>query len=111
MPLSQLYIENRKAPFIRLLIALSAGLVLQWYVPVLPIVSILVFLAALCAYLLFSFVSPAAKFHRRWVQGMSIFIMLMAAGSLLCFIKNPLHQTDNYTGVYKTGDAIVATVN
>ena len=48
---------------------------------------------------------------RQWLQGIAILVMIIAAGSLLCFIKNPLHQKGNYTNVYKTGDAIVATVN
>ncbi len=111
MPFNQFYFESRKAPFIRLLIALSAGILLQWYVPVLPLVSTVIFLIALSAYLLFSLVSPAAKFSRQWLQGIAILVMIIAAGSLLCFIKNPLHQKGNYTNVYKTGDAIVATVN
>ena len=110
-PLSQLYLESRKAPFLRLLIALSAGIILQWYIPVLPLVPIILFLASLSAYLLFAFLSPAAKFNRRWLQGIAVLVMIISAGNLLCFIKNPLHQKSNYTNVYKAGDAIVATVN
>lgn len=98
-------------PFVRLLIALSAGIVLQWYADVPLFISGFVFVIALFLYVSFYFLSPFRKFSLQWLQGISVLLMIMATGSLLCFIKNPHHQKDNYTAVYRNGDAIIATVN
>lgn len=111
MPLTRFYPESRKVPFIRLLIALSAGIVLQWYLPLPPSVSLTGFLIAFCTYALFKLLPSAKKFNRQWIQGIAVMMMILATGSLLCFVKNPLHQKDNYTTIYKEGDAIVATLD
>ncbi len=111
MPHSQLYIESRKMPFVRLLLALIIGIVLQWYLDIQPVVSLLLFAIALLTYSVFFFLPAYQRFRGQWLQGVVILTMIATTGSLLSFIKNPLHQKDNYTQVYKEGDAIVATVD
>ncbi len=110
MPASQLYIESRKVPFVRLLIALIAGILLQWYFAFSLFAFIAVFAFGLLAYTSFFFLPAYKRFTLQAFQGISILVMMSACGGMLSYTKNPLHQPGNYTKVYRAGDAVVATV-
>ena len=111
MPASQLYIESRKMPFVRLLIALMAGILLQWYCSLSLPVFMAAFVVGLLVYLSFLFLPAYKVFQLQWLRGVWVLVLVMACGGMLGYIKNPLHQHDNYTSVYQDGDGIVATVS
>lgn len=75
------------------------------------LISGIVFTAAFILYASFYLLPTVRKFTLQWLQGISILVMITATGSFLCFIKNPHHQEDNHTSVYKQNDAIIATIN
>ena len=103
-------LEMKKMPFVRLLIALATGIVLQWYLSLSPVVLAGALAVGLCSYVSFLFLSSYRRFRLQWLRGVCVLVMLSALGGLLGYSKNPLHQKDNYSRVYQSGDAIVATV-
>ncbi len=111
MAASQLYIESRKMPFVRLLIALTTGILSQWYFNCSAVVFICLLAAGAIGFLSFFYVPAYTMFKLQWLRGVCILIMITSCGGLLSYLKNPLHQKDNYTHVYQPGDAIVAKVN
>ncbi len=111
MPVSQFYIENKRMPFVRLLSALIFGILLQWHLHLSLLIVIVIFAVSVMSYLFFPLLKTYKKFQWQWLQGACVLAMLIACGSLLCYLKNPFHQPGNYTRIYKDGDAVIATVN
>ena len=108
---NQFYLQSRKMPFVRLLMALIAGILLQWYLHIPVLVSILLFVVAACGWLSFLVLQTYQKFRLQWLPGVCILIMLTLCGSVLSYLKNPFNQPNHYTHIYRNGDALIATVN
>jgi competence protein ComEC len=101
----------KTAPFLRLLLPLVAGIVLQWYLQMeisLLFASILSFSVA---FLLFSYLPISGKFKLHFLQGIVLQLILVAFGMLLAWQKDVRHSKDWYGQKYDNGDFIVATIS
>lgn len=111
MTASPFHIEMKKMPFVRLFIALTAGILLQWYADVSIAIWFIVLVVSIGCFALLFLLPLYQKFKLQWLQGVFILLMMAVCGGILCFIKNPLHQTHHYSNIYKDGDVVVATIN
>ncbi len=105
------YLEMKKMPFARLLLALATGIVLQWYIAVSAFVLLVIFIMAAGCYGLLFLLHFYQQFRLQWLRGVFILLMIALGGSVLCCIKNPAHQQHHYANVYQDGDAVIATVS
>ena len=94
------------APFLRLLIPLTAGIVLQWYFP-LPVSSLLItacfIAAAVCIYFL---LPDKRKFQLDIFNGLLINSLLFIAGAFLVW-KNDIRNEKAWIGQYTQNDYLV----
>ncbi len=104
-------IQMKRMPFVRLLIALTAGILLQWYVSVSLLIWFISFAAVSGCFGLFFVLPSYQQFRLQWLRGVLVLLLLTICGGILCFVQNPHHQTHHYTNVYQDGDVAVATIS
>ncbi len=98
----------KTAPIIRLLIPLTAGIILHWYLQF-TLTFILVSIAAfLIAFLLTQFFSAPLAFLFRRLQAALFYIFIAAVGMLLTWNKDSRHQPLWYGNAY--GDSSVLVI-
>ncbi len=93
MPLPVVYLW-KKAPAIRLLIPLLAGIVLQWYWP-LPL-KLLVLAGCFCLFIIsaYSFFPVAKKWRFSMVNGIAVSLLVVCAGALLTYTNDIRNDKD-----------------
>lgn len=101
----------KKAPFIRLLLPLMAGIVLQWYLQ-LPVAICIVGIVSLSiAYLLFFLFPIAVRYKLQALQAVILNLLLITIGLLLTWQKDVQH-TDSWFGqYYYDSDYLVVRIN
>ncbi len=101
----------KKAPFIRLLLPLIAGIMLQWYfqIPVAVIVAALVSFSI--AFLLFLLLPIALRFKLKPLQGFIIQLVFIGLGSLLTWQKDIRHNNNWYGNYYRDGNYLVVRID
>jgi competence protein ComEC len=105
MPVTKAHLWHH-APFLRLLIPLTAGIVLQWYFP-LPVFLLLItacfIAAAVCIYFL---LPDKTKFQLGIFNGLLINSLLFITGACLVW-KNDIRNEKAWIGQYAQGDYLV----
>ncbi|MCO5240075.1 MAG: ComEC family competence protein [Chitinophagaceae bacterium] len=101
----------KKAPFIRLLIPLIAGIILEWY-DLLSRYSIY-FLSGICILLLLlALVLRGYVFYlHKWLFGIVLIMLIMLLGITITHFKNITRQQDWFGHFYKSGTAVVAVLS
>lgn len=101
----------KQAPFIRLLIPLVVGILLQWYFP-LPLRTICVIA---CIVILFF---PAALYLRgyllfryKWIYGLTLMILILLFGAIITHFKNTTHRQHWFGHWYNDSTAVVAILS
>jgi len=99
-----------KAPFIRLLLPLMAGIILQWHLPVSP--AILWFVLAISIVVLISifYISFFERYKVAFINGLAVSIIFISLGALLVWYKNIQHDEKWFGKTYKPDDALVITL-
>ncbi len=100
----------KKAPFLRILVPVIAGIIFQFYIQ--PGISLLLFSTIIFATLLvfFSFLAEAIRFRFRVVQGVLISLMLVLFGTYISWQKD-VRNDPNWYGKYRSQKSlIVATI-
>ncbi len=101
----------KQAPFIRLLIPLILGIMLQWYLPlsvkstcIIACIALLLFLLAQClrGYLLFL---------HKWIYGFALMIMILLFGITITHFKNITHQQSWFGHLYNDSTVVVAVLS
>ncbi len=94
------------APFLRLLIPLTAGILAGFYYSIsLPVVCLAGTICFLCI-ILFYFFPSAKKYRARWLTGWCLNLLLVCTGIFVCYTKDIRHQK-NWLGYYPTTNATV----
>jgi competence protein ComEC len=101
----------KKAPFIRLLLPLITGIVLQWYlqIPLEVIVSSLVSFSI--AFLLFLLLPIAFRFKMQFLQGVIMQLLIVALGAWLTHQQDTRHNKNWYGNHYNVGNYLVVRIN
>lgn len=95
-----------KAPFIRLLLPLMAGIIIQWYLPFTFDLLLIVMISCIFIILLYFFFSLKNRFRFAIVHGVLVNIMVFSAGSILVWI-NDIRHDDNWFGNHYKNESIV----
>jgi competence protein ComEC len=100
----------KKAPFLRLLIPLLAGIILEFYLNISASPLLLVAGASACLLISFSFLPMSIQFRFKPVQGIILSFLLLLLGSLLTWNKDARNHTDWYGHFTSSKSVIVATI-
>ncbi|MBL0357748.1 MAG: ComEC family competence protein [Chitinophagaceae bacterium] len=100
----------KTAPVLRLLLPLTAGIILQWYLQVPILFSFTGIICFSAAFIVFSFLPIAEKFKLHFLQGILLQLILIAFGMLVTWNKDVRHPDKWYGNHYKEGDLIVVTI-
>src|SRR5437763_11047976 len=97
-------------PFLRLVIALIAGIILQWYSKT-SLKSIIIFTCCLIIFILvFKLFPLSKKFVLRWINGLIILLLFFSFGMLITWKQNIHNNADWYSKIYKLNDEILITI-
>lgn len=99
MPQAQPYFW-KKMPFVRLIIPLIAGILLQSVFPFSPVVLLSVGVITSLFLVLHFFLSISTKYKLRWLPGLAINTLLVITGAFISFNKDIRHKSywiGNYT--------------
>ena len=100
----------KTAPFIRLLLPLIAGIILQWYFQI-PVTVIITALGSFSfAFILFLLLPVAFRFKLQALQGFIIQLVFIALGSLLTWQKDIRHNSNWYGNHYKANCYLVVRI-
>lgn len=100
----------KKAPFIRLLIPLAAGIIIQWNLHIPALIWIIILSIALLVTISYSFLP---FFKRVWLaslNGLSINTVFIAAGAILISQNDIRNQTDWFGNSISQAEKIVVTI-
>lgn len=100
----------KEAPFLRLIVPLITGILLQWNLSISSAIAWLTLSIALIAFILFSFAKIGFLFKWNKLNGFYINLILVAAGMLLSYYKNTAHQQNWISNYYQPGQAMQLTL-
>ncbi|HEX6847003.1 MAG TPA: ComEC/Rec2 family competence protein, partial [Chitinophagaceae bacterium] len=100
----------KKAPFIRFLIPLIAGIVLQWYFAIRPEPFWITLSVSLIVITAFFFIPFFERYKLTVLNGLSVAGLLIAIGGLLSWYKNIQHDPEWFGQNYNTQNALVVTL-
>jgi competence protein ComEC len=101
----------KNAPFIRLLLPLIAGIILQWYFQIALTVIIAALISFSISFLLFLLLPIAWRFTLKTLQGLIIQLVFISLGSLLSWQKDIRHNDNWYGNYYRDGSYLVVRIN
>ncbi|MEP7255126.1 MAG: ComEC family competence protein, partial [Ferruginibacter sp.] len=101
----------KKAPFIRLLLPLVAGIILQWYVQISVVVIITALISFSISFLLFLLLPIALRFKLQALQGFIIHLLLISFGLLVTWQKDVRHNNDWYGNYYRDSSYLVVRID
>ncbi len=100
----------KKAPFIRLLLPLIAGIVLQWYLQIsLPLIVASFFVLSI-AYILFLLMPMALRFKMQMLQGLIVQLLLVALAAWLTWQQDIRHHNKWYGNYYEDSNYLVVRI-
>ena len=101
----------KKSPFIRLLLPLIAGIILQWYFQI----NVTVIAAALVSFgiasVLFLLLPIALRFKLQALQGLIVQLLFIALGLLVTWQKDIRHDSNWYGNYYRDGNYLVVRID
>jgi competence protein ComEC len=101
----------KKAPFIRLLLPLMAGIILQWYLQFSLTVIVTALISFGITYFLFLLFPIALRFKIQSLQGMILQLLIVALGAWLTWQKDMHHQNNWYGNYYKEGSYLIVRID
>jgi competence protein ComEC len=96
----------KKTPFIRLLLPLIAGILIQWHLQLTPLMWWLLLAASLAFISFFFLISFFRRFKMSWLEGTGISLLFISSGALLTWYNDISHDK-SWFGNYYTADASV----
>ena len=101
----------KHAPFIRLLIPLLLGIILQWYFP-LPVQYVCIIA---CLSLMFFLLTQCLRgyllFLHKWIYGITLMMMVLLFGITITHFKNITHQQNWFGHLYNDRTVVVAVLS
>ena len=100
----------KKAPFIRYLAPLIAGIILQWYFQIHPLALWILLLVSAVITIGFFFIPFFDRYKLSAPTGLAVAGMFIAIGGLLSWYKNIQHDEDWFGKKYKDENSLVITL-
>jgi competence protein ComEC len=109
MRLQPVYIW-KKTPFLRFLLALVAGILLQWHFQWPVHAAWIVLSAAVILYCVFHFIPFFKKFQLPFLPGMALHFVFIAAGSLLTWYQDVRNEKQWFGNFYESNQSLQLTL-
>ncbi|PZR06645.1 MAG: 4-alpha-glucanotransferase, partial [Flavobacterium psychrophilum] len=100
----------KEAPFLRFTPPFIIGIIIQWYSNLSPAISWTIATGCIAGLALLSRLSIPLQFRYRYLFGILLNGLLLAAGLLLTCYKDIRHQSQWFAHHYTAGDTLVATI-
>ena len=100
----------KKAPFIRFLLPLMAGILLQWHSQIQPSVLWIVLGIAAITTVSFFFIPFFNRYKLSVVGGLAVTVLFLALGGLLSWYKNIQHDKEWFGKNYTKENSLVVTL-
>ena len=100
----------KKAPILRFLIPLMAGIILQWHVSMHPFILWCMVAVPAIIIIFFFFIPFFERYNLSWLNGAAVAVIFIAIGGLLGWYKNIQHDKNWFANRYKPADAILVTL-
>src|ERR1044071_6430074 len=91
----------KHAPFIRLLIPLTAGIVCQWYLQIHTATLLIPLIVSILILVTFFFISSFQKFKLAALNGIAITFLFISLGALLTWNKDVRHSKKWFANQYR----------
>jgi competence protein ComEC len=101
----------KTAPFIRLLLPLVAGILLQWYLQIPLSVSVVGIISFCMAYFLFLLLPIAVRYKLRQLQAIILNLVIVCFGLLLTWQNDVRHTSGWFGQYYQDSDYLVVRIN
>ena len=101
----------KKAPFIRLLLPLIAGILLEWHLKVPALIGLVAVISFFIAYLLFFLFPFAVQFKLHVIRSVILNLLLISAGVLITWQKDAQHNNNWFGQRYENGDYLIVRIN
>ena len=100
----------KKAPFIRFLLPLIAGIILQWNLQIPPGVLWILLCISSITTITFFFIPFFERYKLSALSGIAVIILFIALGGLLSWYKNIQHDENWFGKRYKNENALIVTL-
>ena len=104
-------IDWKEAPFLRLIIPFTAGILLQNFCLPAPLAAWVLMIGCIAGLALLSYTSTAALFRFRLLLGSLINILLFSTGILLSYYRNVQHHDNWFAHHYKSTDTLIVSID
>ena len=101
----------KQAPFVRIVISLMIGILLQWYFSLSIFVLFFVGAFFIVNYFSFNFLSLSLKYKFRSAQTIFLLCIVAFFGSLITFNKDLQNKQNWYGNIYKDGDELMLRID
>ena len=109
MPIQEIYFW-KKVPFIRLLLSLMIGIIIQWFWQLTPLVWYVIFAGALLILITFFYFPLFTRYRLGFLNGTAILLPFIALGALLAW-HHDIRHAKNWVGNHSKGNvSFIATV-
>lgn len=101
----------KSSPFVRLLLPLLIGIIVQWYVQIPILVSAWLTIIFLSFYFLFYLLPIDFRYKYQWVQGLSINLLVFFIGIILTWGKDSRNDKNWYGNYYTDSSSLVLKIS
>ena len=96
----------KKAPFLRLLLPLIAGIIIQWYIQQSSVTWLIIFILSLLSFVILFYLPAFSKFRLFYLNGICISLIFFSIGGLLTWHQD-IRNNRNWFGNISTGNNLV----
>src|SRR5438477_111343 len=90
----------QEAPFLRLIIPFMAGIAMEWYGSLWPLVWWVLLMFCVAGMIVFNRRLSFRQFQHGWLNGAFIQLAMIALGALVCWFRDPAQQPNRFTRYY-----------
>ena len=101
----------KKAPFLRLLIPVIAGIIIEYYIKFEMKIIIIAAILLITAYIIFNILPLAYRFKFHAIPGIIITLFIVVAGGFLTWNKDIRNHNNWYGNCYDSSSYLVATIS
>jgi competence protein ComEC len=101
----------KSSPFVRLLLPIVLGIILQWYIKIPLLINTIILSILLLSLFLFNFLSIEKRFKYQWIQGLFINGIVVCLGIFLCWQKDIRNNKNWFGKYYNDSSALVVKIS
>jgi competence protein ComEC len=101
----------KKAPFIRFLLPLVTGIIVQWHLQLQPLILWSLLLCAVTVVMIVFFIPFFERYKLSSLNGIAIAAIFIAIGGLLSWYKNIQHDINWFGNKYENTNSIIVTLD